>query len=140
MKATANMVKSSGHRRQSGLTVIEILVALALLGIVAAALVGSFSLLTSVNRDSSTDVDLSRVVRSVSEKIVDDWEDFTNYDDELVSGFTLNEYMVEATGSRCTAATSKPDVDTVKLVTISCAGSGNLDDQTYYVEVGDPQP
>lgn len=131
----------------AGLTIIEVLVALTLLSVVAVAVVGSFSLIVSVNRDTSVDVDLSRVVRSVTEKVVDDWEDFNNFDNELVSGLPLedaanpeDDYMYTATAGRCSATVSTPDVATVKLVTIVCQGSDDLDEQTYYVEVGDPQP
>lgn len=123
-----------------GLTLVEVLVAMTLLGIVSVALVGSFSLLASVNRDSSVDVDMSRVVRSVTEKIVDDWDDFDNFDNELVSGYSIHEYVDQATSQRCDVSVTSPDIESVKLVALTCEAGGDVGEQSYYVEVGDPEP
>lgn len=122
----------------SGLTIIEVLVAMTLLAVVSSAIVGSFALVTSLNRDTSADVDYSRLVRSVAEAITDDWEVPSEWNAGTVGGSLLAGFVDNETDGVCQGSWSAPDVDEVRVVTIVCEATGDLGAQTYQFEVGDP--
>jgi prepilin-type N-terminal cleavage/methylation domain-containing protein len=138
--------RSYGLRQpRTGLTVIEVLVALALLSVVATAIIGSFSLVARLNRDASVDVDYSRVVRSVMERVgvvwqnTDRWEDGNAFIDDEET--TVNDF-VQALSEDCTAEVLPP-VDgsaVVRVVRITCSGASgsNLAPQVFEMEFGSP--
>jgi len=125
-------------RRESGLTVIEILVALALLAVVSTAIVGLFSMLSRTVRVSSEDVDMSRVVRTVGDAILDDWRIPAEWIGATVGGYTLSEFVTTETGGRCTGGWATPDIEDVRVVTINCGAADSPSRQTYVFEVGSP--
>ena len=133
------------RRSRDGLTVIEVLVALALLGIVATAIIGSFSLVARLNRDASIDVDYSRVVRSTMERVgvvwqnTDRWEDGGAFLDEEAT--TVNDF-VQALSDECQAEVLAPldGSPVVRVVRITCSGASgtNLSPQVFEMEFGSP--
>ena len=139
-----NVASSAGRRKcvrdGRGLTVVEVLVALALLGIVSAAIVGSFSLLVTLNRGASVDVDYGRVVRSVSEKIVNDWKVPSEWIDATVGGYGLAGFVDVETDGRCTASYEDAEVPEVRVVTVLCFAERDLAEQVYQFEIGSPLP
>ena len=134
---------TSGCRR-TGLTLIEVLVALALLGIISAAIIASFSLVARLNRDASIDVDYSRVVRSVMERVkivwlnTDRWEAGDGFiDDEqtTVDGF------VRSLNGDCGANLLDPldDSQVVRVLRITCGGGdAAAREQVFDLEFGKP--
>jgi hypothetical protein len=76
-----------------GITVIEVLVALTMLSVVAASIVGVFSLLATLNRGARSEVDVGRAVRTISEKVIADWSLPSEWEEGSVGGLTFNEYV-----------------------------------------------
>ena len=132
------VVRRSGAFLRHGLTLVEVLVAMTLLAIVSSAIVGSFALMTSTNRDTSADVDYGRLVRSVSEGIADDWEVPSEWNAGTIGGYLLADYVVNETQGRCEGSWSAPDVSAVRVVTIACEAVDDLAAQTYQFELGSP--
>ena len=131
-------------RQQRGLTLVEVLVALAILAIVSSVVVAGFSALSSVNRSSSEGVDYSRVVQSMTEKISTDWAVPTEWTDGTVGGYLLADYVKKESGDRC-SGTWVPEtwagntVDQVRQVTITCVATAAVGQQVYVFEVGSPE-
>jgi len=129
----------------AGVTVVEVLVALTLLSIVAAAIVGSFSLLTTLNRGSSAEVDVGRAVRTISEKVINDWKVPAEWELATVGGFTFNEYVTlvasaAGQGQFCTGSfTPAASVvnATIRTVVITC-DIGEDGQATFIFDVGSP--
>ena len=143
-RACATGVKRR-RRVVAGVTVIEVLVALSLLSIVAAAIVGSFSLLTTLNRGSSAEVDVGRAVRTISEKVINDWKVPAEWELATVGGFTFDGYVTlvataAGQGQFCTGsftpAVSVVDAP-VRTVVITC-DIGEDGQATFVFDVGSP--
>ena len=130
---------------RGGLTVIEVLVAIALLAIVSAGILASLSLTNRLNRDASEDVDYSRVVRSAMERIAVVWDDPARWDDEFTDTAEVNTF-VQSLSTDCSARLVDPvdDVEAglvVRVLEITCGGPGTssgLAAQAFQQEFGAP--
>ncbi len=131
---------------RDGLTIIEVLVALTLLSVIAAAIVGAFSLLATLNRGSASEVDVGRAVRTISEKIINDWRTPSEWENATVGGFTFDQYVavVSARGGGeapfCTGSFTPPATNVaaaVRTVTLVCELDRG-DQSTYIFQVGSP--
>ena len=129
----------SDRVRSAGLTVIEVLVAMAILAIASTALIGTFSTIVSLNRDASLDIDYSRVVRSVIDRTKLDWEIPLEWEEGRVANVAFAQFVSTRSDGACTGTLDpSPVADDVRIVTIVCAASGNVAEQTYVVEFGAP--
>ena len=126
-----------------GLTIIEVMVALAILAIVSVAIVGSFFALRTLNQDSSTEVDYSRAVRSAMERIRLEWRDPDLFDRMVIAtvdDLTVNEFVQSRLDENCSAEVFNDSVvpDDVRMVRITCATQGGVNEQVYEAEFGRP--
>lgn len=134
------------HGVRHGLTVIEVLVALTLLGVVSAAIIGSFSALVSVNRDVSAEVDVGRIARTISETTVNQWRLLDNWNAGSVSGDLFDEYVrnvsdVANEGTPLCTGSFEPEVGVptvVRTLTIDCVVSASGNTARYVFQVGAP--
>lgn len=125
--------------RVAGLTVIEVLVAMAILAIASAALLGTFASIVTLNRDASRDVDYSRVVRSVVDRTKLDWEIPLEWDEGRVANVPFAQFVEARSDGACTGTFDPSTVSAdVRIVTMVCAAAGDLAEQTYMVEFGRP--
>jgi prepilin-type N-terminal cleavage/methylation domain-containing protein len=131
--------------RKQGLTLIEVLVAIAMLGLISAAIVGSFTLLRTINSAAEEEVDYTRAVRSAYERIRLEWLDPSLFEAEQIgadlTAKSVADFVSEDVSSACTAEVfDDPEVggDLVKRVRITCEGAGNGPDQVYETEFGRP--
>lgn len=60
---------SHGVRNRAGLTLVEVLVAIAILGVISAAVVSSFGVLVTLNRSSQVDTELVAASRAAIEDL-----------------------------------------------------------------------
>lgn len=129
--------------RRRGLSLIEVLVALALLSIIATAIIATFSVTARINRDASIDVDYSRVVRSAMERVAVYFSDPVNWVDSEVNSEAALDTWVRALDEDCSAVVADPaDAtyrDVVLVVRIACGtGDGGLPLQVFEQEF--PRP
>ena len=130
-------------KRRTGFSIIEVLVALALLAIIGAAIIASFSLTTRLNRDASIDVDYSRVVRSVMERVKVVWSDPNRWGSPATEAEDINVYM-QRFGSDCEAevilAVDAAAVgDDVRVLELRCGvGGAGTPAQVFQMEFGSP--
>lgn len=127
--------------RATGLTLVEVLVALALLGVMSAAIVGTFSLTATLNREAATDVDDARTVRSATERIRLEWTDPELYESMTIGttdGLTVDQYVREQLGGDCSAEVLQDPIvpDAVRIVRITCREGDAA--RTYDLEFGRP--
>lgn len=123
---------------RSGLTLIEVLVALAILGIVAASIFAGFASIVQLNRASTTEVDFSRVVRSTMERIRLDWSLPNVWVAETVAGVDVDTFVRDRSGDRCTAVVVPDSAGSeVKIVRITCE-SETVAQQVFELEFGRP--
>ena len=135
-----------GHASRRGLTIIEVLVALTLLSVIAASIVGAFSLLATLNRGSAAEVDVGRAVRTISEKIINDWKTPSEWESASVGGFTFDAYVAEVSARGdgqppfCTGAFDPPATNVaapVRTVVITCDRDQDVQ-STFIFQVGSP--
>jgi len=128
------------RQRRDGFTIVEVLVAMVLLGLISAAIVGTFSLMTGINRAASSDVDYSRIVRSVYERTKLDWSLPLEWENERVAGTHVSTYVSNMSDGRCNAEVIEDAVvpDAVRVVRVSCEAEGDLPEQVYNLEFGKP--
>lgn len=130
-----------------GLTIIEVLVAMAMLAILGASLVGVLPLLSANTRASTIDTNQSQLVYEVFERIASDWSNITAWTDELVTvsdgagGTTaigVAAHVAAITGNACSATITEVEVGVRKRVVISCGAAGNLPARELRAEYGNP--
>ncbi|MBB6096911.1 prepilin-type N-terminal cleavage/methylation domain-containing protein [Deinobacterium chartae] len=91
------------NRRQSGLTLVELLIALTLLALLVVSVTGTLVLAFRMNRASGIQIrDTSRVL-AVAEQVRGQWRDARRYDAQCLQGVTAQnleglEVKVEALG------------------------------------------
>lgn len=146
-------MKAAGTAREAmGLTIVEVLVAMAMLAVLAAAIVAGFSSIVQINRTASEDVDYSRVIRTLTEEVRVAWTDPQKWD----VGVTLAELTEGVNASAqelspdCTAAVTEPFDESavlesvvggerlaVRVLEVVCGREGARR-QVYAVEFGAP--
>lgn len=130
-----------------GLSIVEVLVAMAILAILGASLVGVLPLLTANTRASTVDTNQSQIIYEVFERIASDWSNITAWTDELVTvadgaGGTIAVDVVAhvdaVSGSACSATVTEVEVGVRKRVVITCVPAGNLPARELRAEFGNP--
>ncbi|MFI4915686.1 MAG: prepilin-type N-terminal cleavage/methylation domain-containing protein [Phycisphaerales bacterium JB060] len=135
-------------RLKHGLTLVEVLVAIAILGIGAAALIAFLPFVTRVSNDTSVDLTQTQEVVSILETIDAAWDLPSNYSFQSgganvgaveVNGAKVSvpDFVSTRTGGECSATIV--EVDAIrKRVIISCAATGDLPQRVLRREYGDP--
>ena len=124
------------------------LVSIALLGIISSALVAFLPTIVSMNRQSDEEQRVTVDAKRVFETLRAEWaSDVVAFDNEILSGSSLADYLSSETAGRCTGAvaasgqvdggfatSSPPTSDTTlrKQVTLTCDGV------PFVLEVGRP--
>lgn len=127
---------------------IEMLVSIALLGIISSALIAFLPTIVSMNRQSNEDQRVTVDAKRVAETLRAEWSsNATAYDSETLGGSDLATYLNSETAGHCTAAVagsdqvsggfsaSSPPTNAAtirKQVTLTC------DAQAFVLEVGRP--
>jgi prepilin-type N-terminal cleavage/methylation domain-containing protein len=131
--------------KSAGLTIIEVIVAMALLAILCAALVGVLPSLSRNTRASTVDTVQSQAVYSTFEAVASAWTNPTAFTNETVdvggSAVPVATFVSGRTGGECTAVvTPQPSATamTRKRLVITCAGDGILQSRLLRAEYGDP--
>ena len=115
-----------GRSRTGGLTLIEMLVAIAMLGVLATSTVAFLTTLPKVNRQTSDDQGVTIAAKTYIEDAKASWSDATNFDNGTLP--TVTDAKYQASGYTCTAATATVDTTTLpvprlKRVTFTCTGT-----------------
>ncbi len=134
-----------------GFSLIEIIVAIAILGIVSTAVLTFLPSVTNVNQNTKTDQDITIVAKRFMEEVRAAWLDGTNGQIYFDSG-TLSDgttavdtyqpnYSTDA--PNCTASVSDPDAGTYtpiqrKQVSLSCTEDDGTS-TTFTLEFGRPK-
>lgn len=93
---------------EQGFTIIEILVAIALLGILTAVLTATLTGSLSLNRQSQKQLDTTTQVQGVLENVRAAWKTQSNYDNACAPGVTLpSGYSIKFINLNSRAAPSK---------------------------------
>lgn len=127
-------------QRSQGFTVIEVLVAITVLAIVAAAIVGSLSVAVRLNAATTDEIDYSRVVRTVAESARVSWSDAAVWPD---AGASFLASVVDDTG--CNVTVLEPTdgaaaaADLVRVLSIECPAPRGTDRPfVFQVEIAEP--
>lgn len=95
---------------EQGFTIIEILVAIALLGILTAVLTATLTGSLSLNRQSQKQLDTTTQVQGVLENVRAAWKTQSNYDNACAPGVTLpSGYSIKFINLNSRAAPLKAD-------------------------------
>lgn len=118
-----------GSRRKldwRGLTIVEVVVAMALLAILGASLVALLPQLSRNTRAATEDTTLSNVVYGVFERLGSDWSNVSPWSAESVFvGETLvplADFVDAETGGACDVDVQPTQGGILRRVTITCAG------------------
>ena len=123
---------------KAGFTVIEMLVSIALLGVISSALVAFLPTIVSMNRQSNEEQQVTVDAKRAFETLRAEWAGDANaFDNETLGSVGLSSYLNSETAGRCTGAvvgsgqadggfvsSSPPTSDTTlrKQVTLTCDG------------------
>ena len=119
------------HRKRldrHGLTLVEVIVAMALLAIVGASLVAILPQLSRNTRAATEDTTLSNVVYGIFDRIGSDWSNVAGWSAQEVSvGGTpvaVATFVANETGGACEIDTQPTQGGALRRVIITCAGEG----------------
>lgn len=130
--------------RDSGLTVVETLVAIVLLGIISVAVISFLPIIGQTTTDADLDARQTQRAISIFEKIGSDWTNEVPWRDEFlfvagvevpVQTFVANE--MAAVGLDCSVAVAGA-TSVTKRVTITCEGDESLPESRLSAEYGMP--
>lgn len=125
-------------RKALGLSLVEVLVAIAILAILGVSLVSLLPGLTRNTRASTIDTVQVQQIQSVFEQISSDWTNQTAYlAGRLNSGVLVVDFVAAEIGGGCAATVTQPSVER-KRVTISCPQGEGLPVRTLRAEFGEP--
>lgn len=124
-------------RSVNGMSLVEVIVAMAILAILGAALVGVLPSLSRNTRAASVDTVESQQVLSVFERIGSAWTNQTAWLNEQVDGQDLGGFVDAATASACSAVVTAPSPER-KRVVITCDEGNGLPERSLRAEFGDP--
>lgn len=129
---------------KSGLTVVEVIIAMALLALLAAAMVSFLPMLTRTTTAAGLDTAQSQRAISVFEHIARDWSNempwrgqfvYVNGAEVSIEAFVAQE--MAAVGLSCGVDVISPSA-VIQRVTITCDGGEGLPANTLRAEYGDP--
>lgn len=125
-------------KKSAGLSLVEVLVAIAILAILGVSLVSLLPGLSRNTRASSVDTVQIQRIQSVFERIAVDWTNQTQYlGDRLSDGTLVVDFVAAQVGGGCTAAITQPSAER-KRVVVSCPQGDGLPLRTLRAEFGDP--
>ena len=97
---------------QAGFTLIEVLVAIAMLGVVAAAIFSAFAVVSELNRDAARDQEATVAARSYLEDVRAAWSTPDDFD--------LAVAPAPPVGCTVTLEPSVPSGEVVRTVSLAC--------------------
>lgn len=122
-----------------GLTIIEVLLALTLLGVVAASVVGMFPNIVKLNRATAVDQTTTLAVKQFMESVRGSWSERARFDAAtLANGAAVEGHALA--GTPCTSRVQDPDAGAFttpirKRVIVSCSGAQPV---AFVLELGRP--
>lgn len=130
--------------RQNGFTLIEALVAAAVIGLAFTALLGFFPSLNQINRGTQEDQAMTLAAKAFMEELREAWSEQSYFDDGTLTDRTaLQGYTLPDTANMtCTVALSDPDAGAFtpvqrKRVALTCALASAS--QVFAIEFGRPE-
>lgn len=120
-----------------GLTLVEVLVAIAILAIVSTAVMSFLPMLTRNTQASTLDTIQSQQVMSIFERTASSWSNEGAWKDELVDGAAVADVVNAELGPDCGVVASTPTPERKRLV-ITCTRDGGLPALILRAEFGDP--
>ena len=111
---------------QRGLTLVEVVVAMALLAILAASLVALLPQLSRNTRAATEDTTLSNAVYGVFERLGSDWSNVSPWSAESVFVgevlVPIDDFVDAETGGECVVDWQPTQGGVLRRVTITCVG------------------
>lgn len=122
--------------RTRGLTLIEVLIAMSILSVIAAAIMAALPSLVTMNRASLDDVNVTVVAKTYLERVRDEWTTQAAFDAGMLPA------VPTPPGRTCTASVTDPDAGAFtpairKRVTFTCSAT-NANPLVFRVELGRP--
>jgi Tfp pilus assembly protein PilV len=125
-------------KHTSGLTVAEVIVAMALLAIVGVAMLSMLPMMTNNTQASTVDTIQSQRVIAVFEDIALAWSNPGAWNNNTVaSGQSVDALVQARLGDECQVNITTPSPER-KRVVITCEGGENLPVRRFRAEFGDP--
>jgi prepilin-type N-terminal cleavage/methylation domain-containing protein len=126
---------------RSGLSIIEVIVAMAVLAIVSAALVGVLPLLSRGTQAATVDSTQSQRMYSVFEQVASDWSNVNAWDSERVvlpveGELAVTTYVTNQLGTGCAATVTEVEAGVRKRLVITCQESNGLPVREMRAEYG----
>lgn len=132
-------------RKDSGLTLIEVIVALVLLAVIGAALTAILPMITRNTQAATIDTSESQKAITIFEHIARDWSNPGAWSNGIVyladsSTMSVSDYVASqmaSIGRDCTGEVTIPSPER-RRVTIVCPEAGSLPERIIKAEFGDP--
>lgn len=134
-------------KAKEGLTLVEVLVAIALLGILGAAIVSFLPMLTQNTQAATIDTSQTHRVIAIFEKLAHDWSNKAAWDSQVIydqNGFPVGaaDYIrdeLELAGISCNASLEEVSVERRRVI-IECNAESGLPERLLRAEFGNPLP
>jgi prepilin-type N-terminal cleavage/methylation domain-containing protein len=133
--------------KQSGFSLIELLIAMAIIGMIATALMAFMPTMTRMNRNTRADQEITTAAKRFMEEVRGAWLDPAdgpgNFDAAtFADGTAIQGYSVSGPAVNCTASVTDPDAGAFspvrrKQASLSCSLSGQSP-SVFVAEFGRP--
>jgi len=124
-------------RHQQGLSIIEILISIVVIGVLITTTLTVLPGLLSINRKTADDEDVTITTKTLMENLRTSWSTRSGFDAATLPAVTTTTSGFTCTATQAAQGTTTSTTIERRRVTLTCIRSGNTT-KTYIVEFGRP--